>query len=492
MKAKKRGIYSCFENDLLNYIHDDIPEDKKKLYKSIIIKESQYYIDYNGRLDEKIQITLPQAIYKIFVESNNNNEELGHWHITSEKNTIEYIIPLKRSNLKITHSFAFGDYRTLYYTKNSFVKKIVLEFLENNNLKKEIKYNNFNDLLKIIDNTNFDYFDIFHIEIILYGPQLTKTQQDFIQEKLGNINITFKEKEASNENEVINNIIDKIYAMLDTGIFEDKDKIKKHIEELISNYNNKIKSIDNDNFLYHYEKLKLDLEVILEKLSRKINNKNEHIKMLILLNSCMSIIENVDEKNIKEIYPQNDLELYIWRIVKDILPHINNKSKLEELKSIINNERNKIISYIKGDNNSKAKEYKSCENFILIFRKKIQNYLYSLKMELNNQDSIKDFIKTFPQIIKNEQIKNKNEEIDFLMKEIQKNSQIIQKNGTKKDFQDLQRKLKEIEINENDDINKTISNITEILKYTFKILLRIEKREQQNNKIDKYTINIRK
>ena len=260
------------------------------------------------------------------------------------------------------------------------IDRICNEIIKKANLRKTIKYTDYKNLLSIIEsNNNFEDFRGF-VELTFEGPSLNFEEKDYIKKILVDNEYKFAENTKHSK---INNTINEIYDLFDLGIINDKKTIKSivdKIDKLVSEYNQNLRDKTNnelyfsDGKLSYLEKqLEFDLNTLLNDLI-DVNKYKEHIKMLKLMDRCLKILE--DDNG---FIATHELEKDILTIKRNILPYIKNKDKEKEINSIISNERKRLLSFIKGNNNNEAKNYKSFNIFIINFRKKLQDYIMSLK-----------------------------------------------------------------------------------------------------------------
>ena len=377
-------------------------------------------------------------------------------------------------------------------TQKHLEKTVLNDILQTAHLEKTITYKNYEDLLKIIaKNNNFEDF-VGVVEITLEGPKLKDSEKENVNKLLNN-KVIYKEiEQKKNPNEEINSIVNNINELLNLGVSDNPEKIKSKIDKLIEEYNKNIKEYNNllvmerNDIHYLFNKLTSDLEDILNNLMHSNNINEEYIKMLKLINNCTGII-----KKDEDVVAVDDFEKDIQTIVNNILPSLVNSDKKEELINILNNEKERILSYIKGNDNSPAKNYKSLKEFKIVCRRKLQSFLVKTKKELQNNSVVREVQKEYDKIMSGLTFQSEDEYINFLLKELQKNIKRIQKEGTEEDNKILSNILETNKIEENKNFLKNVSLLNESIKETYSIIRKIEEREKEQREIDNYTISIK-
>ena len=294
--------------------------------------------------------------------------------------------------------------------------------------------------------------------------------------------------EENKHNNEINGLIDKINKLLDLNIYEDKEGIQAKIDSLITEYNKNIEmSFNNNSTLvltnmnedYLYIKLKDDLEDIYNEVNIKTGKYNNQIIILESINNCIKIL---DQENIE---PKSDLEQDLLIIKNNLLPVINNKDKLIELKNKFIKDQEEILDYIKNKKDNPP--YNNQNEYIITIRKILEKILLSINKEIKEKYIIEEIHNSYQNLVEGQQINSRDEYIKYLFEEIEKNIDIIKTKGNA----DEQQELYELFSDENlygDNVINYISKLSNLFISTYKIVFDIRTREEQIKRKEDYTI----
>ena len=495
----------------LSYVKNPVPtgitftlfDDKSIIKKVKIFGSGKHFDDYSFK-----------RVKKTYSEYEYNGRKFIKYHNGKEKVWVEVLPILWKANnsdksIMTVDSIANGRLEEVpraAYNKNRFedrlykirgvhlrtikklkisdkltreeIKTIVSDIVKTIHIVKHIKYIDYNDLNEKLDRIAGMYSVL---EIILEGPPLTPSEKESIAKVVNNNKITYVEilpKEKS-KNEIINDIIDNIYELLD--FVGDSNNIKSDVAEKLSKYNAELKTSNNRSWLF--QNLIVNLNNILDSLNYK--KYMEHIKIYKFLNRCIGILDNDD------VEVQTDIEKDILKLKREILPFVDNSSIANQLKERLLNEREAIVAYIKGDDNSSAKFYKSLDDYYIVMRNILQKYLILLKCELEKKDLIREFKILIPSIIEGQKVKSENEYINSMMSEIHKNVIVINEKGNLEEKRLLCKLNDCASVLENDDFEGMINNLNRILMNTIRVLNIIKRREIDSEELNEYTVRIK-
>lgn len=177
-------------------------------------------------------------------------------------------------------------------------------------------------------------------------------------------------------------------------------------------------------------------EINIENLINNILEKNEKIKLIILIKiknkSIKNIYENNDNENIIKIYYQNKIDINFLKNYKNNFQNENNKKII--LKNIFNiykknniqNKKSKIITFLGERNVGKSvlliefSYYLQNKNFnILIIEQNDEN------SNINKYLGIRNFSKKNEKLYKNKKLKNKYKKLNKKYKKIFLNKNIL-------------------------------------------------------------------
>ena len=312
-------------------------------------------------------------------------------------------------------------------------------------------------------------------------------------------------KKSINEDEMIL-IIDEINNYLEKYLGNNKkdlnNLVKEYIDRLVNDYNLKIKSIKNNNSLltfenndieYHYSKLVMEFKDILDSLKGYFDNYKSSYEVIDIINNLINILNNNEYNNDN----LTELDEYFITIKEVILPYIdNNQDVINKLNNILNNIKKDIINNISilelNDIKNDGRENKTKEELIFDLRKEIHPILIELSNLVRNKDIKNEIEKEYYNIMNNNYSESKNKLIGRYLNLINTLAMDI-KNKT--DNQEELEKLDEI-INFNIDYSKDVNNIIkklyQIINSLYGMLFDIDKRLEDDKKINQYLVNLDK
>ena len=295
--------------------------------------------------------------------------------------------------------------------------------------------------------------------------------------------------ESNQKTDEIAKIIDEInkYQKYYYGKIDIADKITK----LINEYNHKITNIlpsdgimltlDNNNREEIYLKLLTELNEILNGLKLNYENNKVYHDILELLDKILNNQE-LDHELAKDIS-------VIWHI---ILPYLENEHYIKLFKEILLDKRNYVIDELTKMSNLDTKvngKYKSMVDFELDLRQELQLFLMSIYKDIIDKNIIDDIIKNTKDIANSNYNESRNIIIKVYINTINELINDIKNRGNKLETDKANMLLNELEIN---NLNDTISSLTNLIKELYKIIFDINDRDNNFKNMNKYIIDTRK
>ena len=310
--------------------------------------------------------------------------------------------------------------------------------------------------------------------------------------------------ELNEKSQKIKNIVDEIYSLLPT-YYGDED-IPLKVKTLIDEYNKDLKNFiqnkrqrfdlpsdnrynlslenykdENSLFIYLITELE-DIRTLLKLSNEKYEVQNE---ILDLVDICINILDGIGNR---DDY-LDDLKDDITTIKMMVLPFLENDKYRLELKILFLNEKQEILSYIKGNENSPAKDYKSLNDFEFKFRGKLAIYLQELNQAVRDKDLVKQIREGYQSIILNNYKEGNNKYLNHLFNEIGALVVEILEKGTTEERTKM-RNIYDRPIDYEGDIITVLKEIDETYKSLYKIVLDIKEREELDQRLGDYTIDI--
>ena len=299
---------------------------------------------------------------------------------------------------------------------------------------------------------------------------------------------------ASEKTYKISAIVEEIKRALSS--YYGHEDIMGKVDALISKYNDdidqtyKIKkddivlttdTVDRD---FLYAKLISDLEDILSEIKRTSEKYIEYTKMLDLTKNCISILNGNNTEEDKD-----DLIKDIVTIKKVVLPFLGDDSKKNEIMTIFTDNEKAINEYLRENEDSKIKQYKTLEEYKLGIRKQLQPYLIDLSTSVRNKDMVNEIKKGYGYILAGLFVKCKDEYINYFLTEMTTLIDTISGRGTSAE----KEKMQELLTNKHefgDDLTKALTMAVSLYKSLYGIVLDIEKREKKQLEHDEYKIDV--
>ena len=304
----------------------------------------------------------------------------------------------------------------------------------------------------------------------------------------------FQSVRTNDKSKKISQIVEEIKQLL--SVYYGSEDILGEVDDLINKYNSDVKQIfesksqgftlstNNVDKDFLYAKLVSNLEDVLSKVKASSEKYKEYAKMLDLTKKSISIL---DGETLEEV--TDDLLKDIVTIKQVVLPFLNDKNRVVEIKNIFLEEEKDINAYLRGNEDSKIKKYHTLEEFKLGVRKKLQPYLMNLSSEVRNKDLINEIKDGYVKLSNGLFEKSKDDYINYFLDEAKVLISEISSRGNDKD----KERMKTILANKpkfSDDLVESLTIIVDLYGSLYKILLDIQKREESYRELDDYTIRI--
>ena len=304
----------------------------------------------------------------------------------------------------------------------------------------------------------------------------------------------FQSVRTNDKSEKISQIVEEIKQLL--SVYYGSEDILGEVDDLINKYNSDVKQIfesksqgftlstNNVDKDFLYAKLVSNLEDVLSKVKASSEKYKEYAKMLDLTKKSISIL---DGEILEEV--TDDLLKDIVTIKQVVLPFLNDKNRVVEIKNIFLEEEKDINAYLRENEDSKIKKYHTLEEFKLGVRKKLQPYLMNLSSEVRNKDLINEIKDGYVKLSNGLFEKSKDDYINYFLDEAKALISEISSRGNDKD----KERMKTILANKpkfSDDLVESLTIIVDLYGSLYKILLDIQKREESYRELDDYTIRI--
>lgn len=348
------------------------------------------------------------------------------------------------------------------------------------------------------------YLNNFFIKDLTQGIDITKNI-NVVKEESKDIEEKPNVNGLNERSKKINEIINEIYDLLDT--YHGDEDIRLKVKKLIENYNKDINnaiqnkrqrfnlpseerydlSLDNykdENSLYLY--LITEIEDIRTKLKLSSEKYKVHNEVLELIDICINIL---DDTGNRDDY-LDDLKDDIMTIKMVVLPFLEDEKYILELKALFLREKQEVLSYLKGNDNSLAKTYKSLNDFELKFRSKLAAYLQDLNKAVRNKDLIKQIREGYQSIILDNYKDGSNKYLNHLFAEIGALVVEILDKGTTEEKIKM-RSIYNRPIDYEGDIINTLKEIDETYKSLYRIVLDIKEREDLERELEDYRVEIK-
>ena len=310
-------------------------------------------------------------------------------------------------------------------------------------------------------------------------------------------------------------------------------KGSEKVREILNNINHKYNENEEDSFYYIRTKIKLFDDLGLDDSLKKMiylidlpgfGTRNKFQKdiyqKLMKLSTCFIftikngvIKDNNNAEILKNIFDQTkeQKKVFTSKLFKSSLFILNNFSKQSTGDNNINQSKKQLLELIVGNNDEKD-EYEKYINLCFfhanLYKNYYTNYNYFYNIKFTVKSEFKNYLTNnkkfivFPEIINTRkytsfsrflisQIKTKNEKL-FKDNENEIESNIINENNEQSDKnikKDLEEIFSNLNINEK-DLSKKINNISEMICYGQKNIIKINNLKKSNFGELKITINI--
>ena len=310
-------------------------------------------------------------------------------------------------------------------------------------------------------------------------------------------------------------------------------KGSEKVREILNNINHKYNENEEDSFYYIRTKIKLFDDLGLDDSLKKMiylidlpgfGTRNKFQKdiyqKLMKLSTCFIftikngvIKDNNNAEILKNIFDQTkeQKKVFTSKLFKSSLFILNNFSKQSTGDNNINQSKKQLLELIVGNNDEKD-EYEKYINLCFfhanLYKNYYTNYNYFYNIKFTVKSEFKNYLTNnkkfivFPEIINTRkytsfsrflisQIKTKNEKL-FKDNENEIESNIINENNEQSDKnikKDLEEIFSNLNINEK-DLSKKINNISEMICYGQKNIIKINNLKKSNFEELKITINI--
>ena len=272
-----------------------------------------------------------------------------------------------------------------------------------------------------------------------------------------------------------------VMGKVETLIKKYNDDIDKAYEEKSTGIVLTTSSVDTD---FLYAKLISDLEDILSKIKRSSEKYIEYTKMLELTRTCISILNGEDAKDIDD-----DLIADIVTIKKVVLSFLGSDSMKAKIMAIFLEYEEDIDEYLRGNEDSKIKEYKTLSEYKLAIRKKLQPYLIALSGSVRDKNMVNEIKSGYVKMLDGLFVKCKDEYINYFLGEIKILIDIINERGNSED----KKRMEKIITNKHefgDDLTEALKIVVDLYKDLYMVVYDIEERDKTKQKRDDYKIDI--
>lgn len=275
--------------------------------------------------------------------------------------------------------------------------------------------------------------------------------------------------------------------------YHGKVNIEEKINSLIEEHNARIKNktigltLENNDKNASYLNLIAELNEILMSLKLNYENNKVYHDILEYIKNCLAIIDG------KNYETNTELEKDLETIVKKIIPVLNNPNELNRISKIFLDIKKYITEVLENIDNLNGKangKYKTIADFELTVRKELQTYLISIYRELNERALAKEIFDNCRCIMENTYEDSKSSIVKVYLDEVNKLSTFIKKNGNEAEIDALNEIISGIQ--EDANLNKTITYLIEIIKKLYMIQLDIMERLIEQRQLTEYTIEISK
>ena len=296
------------------------------------------------------------------------------------------------------------------------------------------------------------------------------------------------------KNKKIQDTVDEIKAMLD--FYSGKEEIMERVYALIDKYNSDLKksfnnknqgislSLDNVDADYLYKKLLCDLEEIYIEVNLLRGKYKEPVKMLEYTRDCIEALGSNEDVEITD-----DLIGDILLLKKNILPFLDDDDMILELKNIFYRWEKRLVSYIMGEKDTFLEKITDVDSFKLSIRKELMGYLSDLNTKIRNKNIVKEVKDGYVNLALGVFHKEKDDFINNFLDEIKMLILEIREKGNDNEIGEMEKILNK-EIKLDDNVNNSLTVITNLYVSLYKILLEINEREERLMKLDDYTISI--
>ena len=300
--------------------------------------------------------------------------------------------------------------------------------------------------------------------------------------------------ELSNGNKIV--LLYKEIQNLVVDYFGERDYVSE-AKELIEKYNNSIDKIYNKSIVLNSDKpnaFNLTTDVLDEnmlfsdtqlKLNKMIDELREYHHNYEVYVDMLDYIENkikiLDDKNNNKFKNSNEVFNNDLAIIRDtVIPYIEDDSILENIKEMLIDYKNNINNYLRGIN-SDISNIKTLEELKKDIATKMTPYLMDLNYKVRNKDIFKDIIEGYKNLSETIKRKNRNKHIMFWFDQIDDLIDKIKEIGDSEDKKQLSDILKSDNLIV-DDVNISVSNVYELYRKIYMILLNIEYKNDAEKK----------
>ena len=289
--------------------------------------------------------------------------------------------------------------------------------------------------------------------------------------------------------------VSKILAEISkyTQYYHGKINIEAKINDLIEAHNARVKNkntgltLENNDKNASYMKLISDLNEILTSLRLNYENNKVYHDILEYISSCLSIIDG------KKHEAKTELESDLETIIKVIIPVLKNPNELNRVSKIFLDIKTYIMEVLENIDNLNGKangKYKTITDFELLVRKELQAYLLSIYRELNERVIAQEIFANCKSIMNSTYEASKSSIVKVYLDEANKLSTFIKANGNEVEIKYLNEIISSIK--DNNDLNKAIEYLVEIIEKLYRIQLNINDRLNEQRLLAEYTIEIPK
>jgi len=417
----------------------------------------------------------------------------AQWQLTKKKYTLDEFLswPQVKSNF-----FTYGFEK--YYPEEGLIK------LKNSNTQKFIIYGN--DM-----NKKGATCSLYFLEGNCYKQQLNTSKINFYEDKF-EIATVFNKKGKykieifgnTDRGKHFNEILEYA-AIMETEpkkklvfptFYSGKEEIMERVYALIDKYNSDLKksfnnknqgislSLDNVDADYLYKKLLCDLEEIYIEVNLLRGKYKEPVKMLEYTRDCIEALGSNEDVEITD-----DLIGDILLLKKNILPFLDDDDMILELKNIFYRWEKRLVSYIMGEKDTFLEKITDVDSFKLSIRKELMGYLSDLNTKIRNKNIVKEVKDGYVNLALGVFHKEKDDFINNFLDEIKMLILEIREKGNDNEIGEMEKILNK-EIKLDDNVNNSLTVITNLYVSLYKILLEINEREERLMKLDDYTISI--